>query len=313
MKVFLAGATGVIGSRLVPRLLSAGHEVTGMTRSAQRAEQLTAAGARGVVCDALDRDAVHAAVAAAAPEAVIHQLTALPAAIDPRTIERDFALNDRLRDEGTRILVDAARAAGARRIIAQSIAFSYAPGPPGTLHEEDDPLRTAEQSPKSYARSGEALRSLERTTLGAGGVVLRYGYFYGPGAAISCDGSMAQGLRRRRLPLVGDGAGVWSFVNIDDAAAATVAALDRGAAGSAYNIVDDEPAAVREWLPALAAAVGAKPPMRVPAWLARPLAGPYGVEIMTRAQGASNARAKRELGWQPEHPSWRAGFRTALG
>ncbi len=313
MRIFLAGATGVIGRQLVPLLLAAGHEVTGATRSERRAGQLAAAGARGVVCDALDREAVRDALADARPEAVIHELTALPAAIDPRTIERDFVLNDRLRDEGTRILVEAARAAGADRILAQSIAFSYAPGPPGTLHGEDDPLRTAAQSPSSYARSAEAVRSLERTVLGAGGIVLRYGYFYGPGAAISRAGSMGDLLRARRLPLVGGGGGVWSFVHVGDAAAATLAALERGRAGSAYNIVDDDPAAVREWLPVIASALGAKPPLRVPAWLAHPLAGAYGVEVMTRAQGASNERAKRELGWWPALASWRDGFRTALG
>jgi nucleoside-diphosphate-sugar epimerase len=313
VRIFLAGATGVIGRQLVPLLLAAGHEVTGTTRSSQRAEQLTAAGAHGVVCDALDRAAVTEAVAAAQPEAVIHQLTSLPAAIDPRTIERDFAQNDRLRDEGTKILVEAAQAAGAGRILAQSIAFSYAPGPPGAVHVEDDPLLTAEQAGPSYARTGEALRSLERTVLGASGVVLRYGYFYGPGASVSRDGSTAEMVRRRRLPVVGGGSGVWSFVHVGDAAEATLAALERGQAGSAYNIVDDEPAPVREWIPALAAALGAKPPMRVPAWLARPIAGGYGVKIMTASQGASNARAKRELGWQPRHPSWREGFRTALG
>lgn len=313
LRVFLAGATGAIGRCLVPLLLAAGHELTGATRSPQRAQELSRAGGHGVVCDALDRAAVERALAAARPQVVIHQLTSLPAAIDPRTIERDFADNDRLRDEGTKILVAAAQAAGAERILAQSIAFSYAPGPAGTLHDEDDPLRTAAQSPSSYARSAEALRSLERTVRGADGIVLRYGYFYGPGTAISREGSTAALLRARRLPLVGGGTGVWSFVHVADAAAATLAALDRGEPGGAYNIVDDEPAPVREWLPALASAVGAKPPMRVPAWLARPLAGAYGVEVMIRAQGASNARAKRELGWRPDPSSWRTGFRTALG
>jgi nucleoside-diphosphate-sugar epimerase len=320
VRVFLAGATGVIGRQLVPVLLAAGHEVTGTTRSQERADQLSAAGVRGVACDALDREAVRKAIAAAQPEAVIHQLTALPAAIDPRTIERDFVLNDRLRDEGTKILVDAAQETGAKRILAQSIAFSYVPGPRGTLHGEDDPLLSAAQTDRSYARSAEAVRSLERTVRGGappakrvGGVVLRYGYFYGPGASFSRDGWTAELMRRRRLPVVGGGAGVWSFVHVRDAAEATLAALERGTAGAAYNIVDDDPAPVAEWVPALAAAVGAKPPRRVPAWLARPLAGRYGVTVMTRAQGASNERAKRDLGWTPAHPSWREGFKTALG
>jgi nucleoside-diphosphate-sugar epimerase len=312
VRVFLAGATGVIGRQLVPLLLGAGHEVTGTTRSAERAERLREAGAQAAVLDALDAEAVRAAVAAAAPDAVIHQLTALPAAIDPRTIERDFELNDRLRRDGTKILVEAAVAAGAKRIVAQSIAFSYLPGPPGTVHDEADPLIGGEQTGKAYARSAEAVRALERIVLGAGGVVLRYGYFYGSGAAIAGDGSMAKAMRARRLPIVGGGGGVWSFVHVADAAEATLAALERGQPG-AYNVVDDDPAPVREWMPALASAVGAKPPRRVPAWLARPLAGSYGVQVMTGAQGASNARAKRDLGWHPRHPSWRQGFSSALG
>jgi nucleoside-diphosphate-sugar epimerase len=311
MRVFLAGATGVIGRRLVPLLLADGHEVTGMTRSADKLEQLRASGVEPVLADALDAAAVHAAVARAQPEAVIHQLTALPWRIDPRRIERDFALNDRLRSEGTQILVDAARAAGATRILAQSIAFAYAPGPSGTVHREQDPLLS--DPPKSFKRSAEAVRELERTVLGADGVVLRYGYFYGPGSAMSRQGSMAQDLPRRRLPVVGGGAGVWSLIHIDDAARATVAALTHGRGGSAYNIVDDDPAPVSQWLPALAQALGAPRPLRVPALIARPLAGAYAVGAMTSAQGACNELAKRELGWQPQYASWREGFEVALG
>jgi len=313
VRVFLAGASGVIGRQLVPVLLEAGHEVTGASRSERRAEQLREAGAHAVVCDALDRDAIGAAVLAAAPDAVIHQLTSIPAAINPRTIERDFERNDRLRTEGTGILVDAAREAGVTRILAQSIAFSYRPGPPGTLHDEDDPLLTGAEADRSYRRSAAAVCTLEETVLAAGGTVLRYGYFYGPGSAIASDGSMGEGLRSRKIPVVGRGGGVWSLIHVRDAAEATLAALDRGKPGAVYNIVDDDPSPVRDWLPALAAAVGAKAPRHVPAWLARPVAGGYGVAIMTRAQGASNARAKGELGWQPGHPSWREGFRTALG
>jgi nucleoside-diphosphate-sugar epimerase len=309
VRVFLAGATGVIGRRLVPMLLADGHQVTGMTRSREKLEQLRASGAEPVLADALDAAAVHDAVAQARPEAVIHQLTALPSRIDPRKIERDFALNDRLRDEGTRILVGAAQAAGATRILAQSIAFSYAPGPPGAVHREQDPL--LKDPPKSFKRSAEAMQALERTVLGAGGMVLRYGYFYGPGSAMSRSGSIGQDLARRRLPIVGRGQGVWSLIHVDDAARATVAALTRGQSGP-YNIVDDEPAAVAQWLPALADVLGAPRPLRVPVMIARPLAGAYGVASMTRAQGASNELAKRELGWQPEYPSWREGFRTAL-
>jgi nucleoside-diphosphate-sugar epimerase len=310
MRVFLAGATGVIGRRLVPMLIAKGHQVTGMTRSPEKAESLRAEGAEPVVADALDADAVREAVTGAKPDAVIHQLTALPQRIDPRKIERDFVLNDRLRSEGTRLLVDAAQAAGAKRIVAQSIAFAYAPGPPGTLHGESDPLFLT--APKSFRRSANALADLEGTVLGASGIVLRYGYFYGPGTSISSDGSMAEDLARRRLPIVGRGGGVWSFIHIDDAARATVAALAREGP-SVYNIVDDDPAPVSEWVPGLAQAIDAPRPWRVPAPIARMVAGGYGVTVMTRGQGASNELAKRELGWRPDHPSWRQGFRTALG
>ena len=312
MRVFLAGATGAIGRQLVPMLLGEGHEVIGTTRSAARASQIEAAGARAVVVDALDAEALTSAVVEAAPDALIHELTSLPQRIDSRTIERDFVVNDRLRTEGTSNLIAAARAAGVRRILAQSIAFSYAPGPPGTVHVESDPLLRGQDTFKSFARSAEALRELERLTLDAGGLALRYGYFYGPATAICSEGSTGQMARKRQLPIVGGGSGVWSFVHIRDAAAATLAALTHGESG-AYNVVDDEPALVREWIPALAQAVGGRPPRRVPSWLARPLAGSYGVHAMTRAQGASNALAKRELGWTPVHPSWREGFKSALG
>lgn len=310
MRVFLAGATGAIGRRLVPMLLADGHQVTGMTRSPEKLDGLRALGAEPVLADALDAAAVSAAVREAHPDAVVHQLTALPQRIDPRKIERDFALHDRLREEGTRILVTAAQDAGATRILAQSIAFSYEPGPPGTVHVEHDPL--VSDPPKSFARSARAIRELERCVLGAGGVALRYGYFYGPGSAIAPGGSMGQDLARRRMPIVGGGGGVWSFIHVDDAARATVAALTRGDSG-AYNVVDDEPAPVAQWLPALAEALGAPRPLRVPAWIARPLAGDYGVATMTKAQGASNELAKRELGWQPQYASWRQGFELALG
>jgi nucleoside-diphosphate-sugar epimerase len=311
MRVFLAGATGVIGRRLVPMLLAEGHNVTGMTRSTEKAKLLRDAGAEAVVADALDGAAVNTAVLEAEPEAVIHQLTSLPQRIDPRHIERDFVLNDRLRSEGTRLLVAAAHAAGARRIVAQSIAFAYAPSTPGTLHTERDLMLLA-QAPRAFKRSAQALSDLESTVLGAEGIVLRYGYFYGPGSSISAAGSMVDDLARRRLPIVGRGTGVWSFIHIDDAARATVRALDHEGP-RIYNVVDDDPAPVAEWVPALAEAVGAPRPMRVPAPIARLVAGSYGVSVMTRGQGASNELAKRELGWRPEHASWREGFRTALG
>jgi nucleoside-diphosphate-sugar epimerase len=309
MRVFVAGATGVIGRRLVPLLLAQGHHVTGMARSSVRADAVRALGAEVAIADALDAAAVRVAVEQARPDAVIHQLTSLPRRIDPRKMERDFALNDRLRSEGTSNLVEAAKAAGATRVVAQSIAFAYAPGPPGTVHAERDPLFL--DAPMPLARSARAVSDLEGSVLGAGGVVLRYGYFYGPGSSIARDGSIGQDLARRRLPIVGGGHGVWSFIHIDDAAGATVAALTAGPSGP-YNIVDDDPAPVCEWIPALAQALGAPRPLRVPALLARPVAGRYGVMTMTQAQAASNELARRELAWQPAHPSWREGFRSAL-
>jgi nucleoside-diphosphate-sugar epimerase len=318
VRVFLAGATGVIGRRLLPQLLAGGHQVTGMTRSVAKLGELRAAGAEAVCADAFDAEALKLAVAEARPDAVIHQLTSIPARIDPRKMERDFATNDRLRSEGTANLLAAANAAGVKRLIVQSVAFFYAPGPRGTVHVESDPLLLPEQAMKPAKRSTEALASLERQMLDAGGTVLRYGYFYGPGSAISRDGSTTAEVARGRLPIVGSGAGVWSFIHIDDAASATIAALDAAESTDAtkprvFNIVDDEPARVSEWIPALADALGARRPRKVPAWLARPLAGSYGVAIMTEAQGASNALAKRQLAWTPRHASWREGFRSALG
>ncbi len=310
MRIFVAGATGVIGRPLIPMLVAAGHEVTGMTRSTARATTLRAAGAEPAIADALDAEAVERAIVTARPEAVIHQLTSIPSRINPRTQARDFELNDRLRTEGTRILVDAAQRAGASKILAQSIAFVYEPGPPGTVHGEQDPL--VREPPASFRRSAAAVQSLERTVLDGSGIVLRYGYFYGPGSAISREGSIGADVRRRRLPIVGAGGGVWSFIQIEDAARATLAALAAGGP-AVYNIVDDDPAPAAEWIPALAQALGAPPPRRVPTWLARLAAGSYGVGVMTVGQGASNALAKRELGWTPQHASWREGFRSALG
>jgi nucleoside-diphosphate-sugar epimerase len=310
MRILLAGATGAIGRPLVPLLLEQGHQVTAATRTPRKTADLRAAGTEPVVLDALDGASVRAAVTAARPDVVIHQLTAIPARLDPRKIERDFALTNRLRSEGTRLLVDAAQATGAR-VIAQSVAFIYAPGPPGTVHIEQDPL-IGERASKPFRRTAAATEELEQTVLAAAGTVLRYGYFYGPGSAIARDGAIVGEVSRRRLPIVGGGGGVWSFIHLQDAAHATVAALDHPGP-AAFNIVDDEPAQVAQWLPALAQAVGAAPPRRVPALLARPVAGSYGVAVMTSAQGASNALAKRELGWQPRYPSWREGFRTGLG
>ncbi len=310
MKVFLAGATGVIGRRLVPMLLAEGHRVTGTTRYPAKAEVLRAAGAEPVVVDAFDATALTTAVKEAEPDAVIHMLTSLPPRLDPRKMERDLAANDRLRSEGTPNLVAAARAAGTRRIVAESIAFAYAPGTPGTLHHEHDPLFL--DAPKSFQRTARALADLEQSVLGAEGVVLRYGFLYGPDTMLSPSGSIVEDLRRRRMPIVGAGTGVWSLLHVDDAARAALRALDRERSG-VFNIVDDEPAPVSAWLPALAAAVGAPRPWRVPTAIARLAAGSYGVSVMTESQGASNELAKSELGFEPAYASWREGFRTALG
>jgi 2-alkyl-3-oxoalkanoate reductase len=313
MRILVAGATGALGRRLVPLLVAGGHQVTAMTRRVGRTMELYAAGAEPVVADALDRDAVLAAVTAARPDAVVHQLTDLAAVTSMRRFDQAFAATNRLRTEGTDHLLEAARAAGASRFVAQSFAgwpFARVGGPVKT---EDDPLDP--DPPAELRRTLDAIRYLESAVLGAEGlegVVLRYGGFYGPGTSAGEGGYLLDDLRRRRFPMVGAGTGVWSFVHIDDAATATLAALERGAPGS-YQIVDDDPAPVSAWLPALAAAAGARPPRRVPAWLARLLAGEHAVVLMTEARGASNAKAKRELGWRPAHPSWRQGFRTGLG
>jgi nucleoside-diphosphate-sugar epimerase len=308
VRVFLAGATGVIGRRLLPRLRSAGHEVTAMTRSEERVAGLREAGATPVVTDVYDAEGLRAAVERARPEVMVHELTDLPPALDPRRMEEQLAGNDRVRTEGTRNLVAAAVAAGARRFVAQSIAFAYPPTG-DRLKRESDPLW--DDAPWPWRRSVEALRDLEdavTNTEGIEGLVLRYGFFYGPGSAYGPGGHWEREVKRRRFPVVGRGAGVFSFIHVDDAADATVAAVEGGPPGI-YNVVDDEPAPQREWLPAYAAAIGAKAPRRVPRFLARLLAGPYAVMLATELRGASNERAKAELGWQPRYASWREGFR----
>jgi 2-alkyl-3-oxoalkanoate reductase len=315
MRVFVAGASGAIGGRLVPMLMEAGHAVVAMTRTADKADAIRASGAEPVLADALDADSVGAAVRAAEPEAVVHQLTALSSMTgNPRKFAEDFALTNRLRTEGTDHLLAAARAAGARRFVAQSYAgWPYA-REGGAVKSEDDPL---DPDPPAAARDAlDAMRYLDRIVPGAEGiegVVLRYGGFYGPGTGIARgeESALIEAIRKRRFPVVGGGTGVWSFVHIDDAASATLAALDRGAPGI-YNVVDDDPAPVSEWLPALADAIGAKPPRRVPTWIGRLAGGEMAVSLMTQVRGASNAKAKRELGWQPAHPSWREGFPAAL-
>ena len=312
MNVFVAGASGVVGRRLVPRLIEEGHAVTGMTRSAERARQLEALGARPVVADALDRDGVREAVLEARPEVVSHQLTAI-SSLNPRRLDRDFEMTNRLRTVGADNLVAAAREAGARRLIAQSFTgWPYA-REGGPVKTEEDPL---DPDPPAAARETlAAIRHLEETVTAAEGIeglALRYGALYGPGTSLGAGGDQVEAVRRGRFPIVGAGTGVWSFVHVDDAAEAAVAALTRGAPGI-YNVVDDEPAPVSEWLPALADAVGARPPRRVPSWLGRLAIGDFGVSLMTQNRGASNEKAKRELGWDPRWPSWREGFREGLG
>jgi nucleoside-diphosphate-sugar epimerase len=307
MRVFVAGASGVIGKPLVRELVAGGHEVTGATRSKERAEPIRAAGAEVAICDALDAEALRDAVVAAQPEVVVNELTALPR----RRGEGNYEANNRIRREGTTNLVAAAQAAGARRLVAQSIAFIYELAG-GWVKEEDAPLMSPGDDP--YGRTVAAIRDLERQVLaaqGLEGVVLRYGFFYGPGVSYSIDPFRIELVRRRLYPIVGAGTGTFSFIHVDAAAAATVAALGRGSPG-VYNIVDDEPAPLREWLPVYAAAVGAKPPLRVPLWLARLLGGRAAATMAVELRGASNAKAKRELGWEPRYSSWRQGFRESL-
>jgi nucleoside-diphosphate-sugar epimerase len=309
MRVFVAGATGVIGRVLVPMLLEGGHEVIGMTRSPQRAEQLRAQGAEAVVCDALEERPLRDAVREARPGAVIHQLTDLPSRLDPRKYKSQLAGTNRLRREGTRNLVAAARDAGAQRIIAQSIAFAYAPTGEW-VKEEEAPL--ALDSPPPMGATIGAVAELESQVLEAGGIVLRYGFFYGPGTQFAADGYYAELARKRQFPVLGSGAGRWSFIHVHDAATATVAALERGATG-VYNIVDDDPARASDWIPVYVAAVGGKRPFRLPALIGRVAAGRVVLAGMTTQRGASNAKAKRELGWVPEYATWRHGFQRAAG
>jgi nucleoside-diphosphate-sugar epimerase len=310
MRVFVAGATGAIGRQLVPRLVAAGHEVHGMTRSESKQALLEELGAVPVVADALDPEQVAEAVGRARPEVIVHQLTAI-GALDPRHFDRDFAPTNRLRTEGTDHLLSAGQAVGVRRFVAQSYGAWWYVRTGGPVKSEEDPLdpTPAREMRESWA----AIRHLEQAVLGARwteGIVLRYGAFYGPGTSMAPDGEQSELVRRRRFPLVGDGGGVWSFIHVADAAEATVATVEHGSRG-VYNVVDDDPAPVAEWLPALAQMLGAKTPMRVPRFIGRLFAGEVGVVMMTDARGASNAKAKRELGWRPGHPSWRQGFAAA--
>lgn len=306
MKVFVAGATGAIGRELLPRLVAAGHEVHGMTRSAEKRGLLEALGATPVVADALDAEAVAAAVAAAQPEVIVHQLTAI-GDVDTRHMERSFAPTNRLRTEGTDHLLSAGQAVGVRRFVAQSHIAAYERAG-GAVKTEEDP---DDRSPTGGMRANlEAIQHLEEAVLGAfwtEGIVLRYGWFYGPRTSMAPGSEQAELIRGRKFPVVGDGGAVWSFIHVADAAEATLAAIERGRRG-VYNVVDDDPARVAEWLPTMAQELGAKRPRRVPRLVGRLFAGETGVVMMTELRGASNAKARRELGWTPAHPTWRGGL-----
>jgi nucleoside-diphosphate-sugar epimerase len=309
MRVFVAGASGAIGRPLVPQLVAAGHEVTGTTRRRERAEEIQAAGGRAVVCDVFDLPTLGAAVREAEPEVVVNQLTSLPRDFNPRKI--DYAPTNRVREEGGGNLMKAALAVGARRYLTQSIAFLYAPEGDWVKDEEARPY---DDAPPPFDEGERAMIAHEREVLGSEGIeglVLRYGQFYGPGTYYDRGGSIERQVSKRMVPVIGPGTGMASFIHVDDAASATVAALDHGAPGI-YNVTDDEPAPGRDWLPVYAEALGAKPPRHAPTWLARLVGGKMAVEFGVNLRGASNDKAKRELGWRPAHPSWRQGFRDAL-
>ena len=307
MRVLVAGATGIVGRHLVPLLAAAGHSVVGLTRTAAKAAVIRQLGAEPAIADGLDRAALHRAVVQARPEIVVHEMTALTGATDLRRFDRAFSVTNRLRIEGTDHLIAAANAAGVRRLVAQSYCgWPYA-RTGGPIKTESDPLDPS--PPRAQRRTLAAIRHVETSVTGAAGltgIVLRYGTFYGPNTGM-LSAAVLDEIRRGRFPLIGGGGGWWSFLHVNDAAAATLAAVERGSAGL-YNIVDDEPAPAREWLPALAQVIGAKPPRRVPAFVARLLAGSAVAAMMTDSRAGSNAKAKRDLGWEPRHPSWRQGF-----
>lgn len=314
MRIFLAGATGALGRQLLPLLVQRGHDVTGMTRTEAKQQLVQELGGRPVVADALDPESVADAVARAEPDVIVHQLTAIPHALDMRHFARDFAQTNRLRTEGTDHLLAAGRAVGVRRFVAQSYAPAVFARVGGRVKAEQDPVDAS--PPKEVRTTLEAIMHLERAVTGATwteGVVLRYGGFYGPGTNISFgpEGTMVEAIRKRKLPLVGDAGGVWSFIHVADAAEATANAIE-GRGRGVYNVVDDEPAAVAEWLPVAAAAWGGSAPRRVPRWLGRLFAGEFATVMMTEARGASNAKAKLELAWTPRHASWRDGFATGM-
>jgi nucleoside-diphosphate-sugar epimerase len=308
MRVFVAGASGVLGRALLPVLTAAGHEVIGLVRSDSGGATVRALGARMERADALDRSAVHRSVRTTRPDAVVDLLTAIPAEIDPKRMARDFALTNRLRTEGTGILLDAAEKSGVERVITEGLAYAYDPDEPG-LADEDSAFWP--RPPAQFAPNVAALLELEQRTRKANGLVVRLGHLYGPGSIYAADGSFTRQVRRGAMPLVGGGTSVFSFIHAHDAATAITAALQSDVRG-ALNIVDDDPAPMSEWLPVLAHLVGARPPRHVPTALARIVSGSWGATYMTRLRGASNARAKNRLGWQPSYPSWRAGFAAEL-
>ena len=310
MRVFVAGATGAIGRQLVPRLVAAGHEVHGMTRRESKRALLRDLGAVPVVADALDPEQVAEAVGRARPEVIVHQLTSIPSTLNPRRFDREFAVTNRLRTEGTDHLLSEGQAAGVQRFVAQSYFGFYARSG-AAVKSEDEALDPSPAPEMREARA--AIVHLEEAVLDARwteGIVLRYGALCGPGTSLAPGAGQVELVRRRGFPLVGGGGGVWSFIHVADAAEATVAAVEHGARG-VYNVVDDDPAPVAEWLPALAQEVGARAPLRVPRWIGRLFAGEAGLVMMTELRGGSNARAKRDLAWQPAHPSWRSGFTAA--
>jgi len=307
MRVLVAGGTGVVGRQLVPQLIAAGHQVSATTRSPQKTRSLRAAGADPYVLDGLDGTAVGEVVARAEPDVIVHEMTAIPAQLNLRRFEQNFAATNTLRTTGIDHLLAAARAAGVARVIAQSYAGWPNVRTGGPVKTEEDPL---DPDPPAAMRTAlDAIRYLERAVTSAplAGLALRYGSLYGPGSS----DLFVPMLRRRLVPIIGNGAGVWSWLHVADAAAATVAAVSRGEPG-VYNIVDDEPATVAEWLPVVARCAGARPPLRVPGWLGRLAAGEAGMSMMTQARGCSNAKAKRELGWTPIWPTWRDGFARGL-
>jgi 2-alkyl-3-oxoalkanoate reductase len=313
MKIFIAGASGAVGSQLVPQLVARGHEVVGTTRSAAKTGALRALGAEPVVVDVLDPDSVADVVAKAAPEVIVHQATALNGPMNMRNVKRMAAATNRLRTEGTDHLLAAGRAVGVKKFVAQSI-YAMLERTGGPVADENE--RIEPNPPKDIKEAVEALRHLETAVTGitwADGIALRYGGFYGPGTGIESapDALMANLIRKRRFPIIGGGDGIWSMVHITDVASATVAAIEHGKPGI-YNVADDEPAPVREMLLELARVLGAKPPLRVPAWPVRLFAGKGAADIMTRSRGISSEKIKRELNWTPRYPSWRTGFTNGL-